>query len=268
MQSLPDIERATRFVARRQGLSAGEAEDFGSEVKLALIRNDYQVLARFEGRSSLKTYLVVVIQRLFLDHRRKQWGKWRASAQARRLGEMATRLEVLLYRDHLSLAEAVEVLGREGISCAASQLSEIVQRLPVRQPRAREDVALDDNDAATGPAHDPHAQLHSNVTASRCQSVLTQALRELPPDDRLILRMRFEDDVSVAAISRALSLDQKQLYRRMEYILAKVRAMLEKDGIEWPEVAQMLENGHCHLRLPLAEPENGGPGPSLKEAMG
>jgi len=44
------------------------------------------LLAKFEGRSSLRTFLTVVIQRLFLDHRISAWGKWRPSAEARRGG--------------------------------------------------------------------------------------------------------------------------------------------------------------------------------------
>ena len=66
---------------------------------LKLIDDDYQILRGFRERSSLRTYLSTVVERLFLDYRIRQWGKWRPSAQARRAGALAVRLEALLHRD-------------------------------------------------------------------------------------------------------------------------------------------------------------------------
>jgi DNA-directed RNA polymerase specialized sigma subunit len=42
------------------------------------------------------------------------------------------------------------------------------------------------------------------------------ALAELGSQDRLILKMRFQDGFQVSRISRLLGLDQKELYRRLE----------------------------------------------------
>ena len=41
-----------------------EAEEFGSEVKLRLVENDYEAFRRFQQRSTLRTYLTIVIQRI------------------------------------------------------------------------------------------------------------------------------------------------------------------------------------------------------------
>ena len=46
--------------------------------------------------------------RLLLDWRNSQYGKWRPSRQATRLGRHAITLERLMSRDSLSAAEAVE----------------------------------------------------------------------------------------------------------------------------------------------------------------
>jgi len=117
VSALPDIERITRFVARRNRLSPADAEDFCSEVNVALIENDYAALGSYQGRSSLPTYLSTVIQRRFLDFRRKAWGKWRSSAEALRRGPLAERMERLLYRDGLTFEQAVETL-RTNFACA------------------------------------------------------------------------------------------------------------------------------------------------------
>src|SRR5262249_31053713 len=63
LASLPVIDDITGQVCRRHRLSATEADDFRSEVRLHFIDRDYEVLRRFERRSSLPTYVTVVIQR-------------------------------------------------------------------------------------------------------------------------------------------------------------------------------------------------------------
>ncbi|HUF46207.1 MAG TPA: hypothetical protein VMM93_00260, partial [Vicinamibacterales bacterium] len=97
------IEQAIRTFCRRQRLSATEAEDFASEVRLHLLDRERAVLRAFEGRSSFQTYLLTVIRHQFRDWRNALWGKWRPSAEARRLGPLAVRLEMLLVRDRLPL---------------------------------------------------------------------------------------------------------------------------------------------------------------------
>ena len=110
LSELALIERVIAWVCARRCLRGAEAEDFGSTVKLRLIENDYEILGRFEGRSSLKTYMTVVVHRLYLDYQTQRFGKWRPSAEARRLGPVALRLEALLYRDGLTFEEASGVL--------------------------------------------------------------------------------------------------------------------------------------------------------------
>ena len=110
LQNLGTIERIAACVARRYHLDASEAEEFVQEVRVRLLDNDYAVMRKFEGRSSLSTYLTTVIGRLFMQWRVEQWGKWRPSAEAKRLGPTAITLERLLSRDGLTWSEAVSVL--------------------------------------------------------------------------------------------------------------------------------------------------------------
>ena len=53
------------FIGRRRRLAAHELEEFAAHVNLKLIEDDYAVFRKFEGRSSLRTYLTVVVQRCF-----------------------------------------------------------------------------------------------------------------------------------------------------------------------------------------------------------
>src|SRR6187401_2942400 len=103
------LGEVVRSVVRRGRLPPADAEDFSQGVQLRFLESGYEAFARFDGRSSLRTYLTTVVWRLLLDWRTAAYGKWRPSAAARRLGPQAVRLDRLLNRDGLTVDEAIEV---------------------------------------------------------------------------------------------------------------------------------------------------------------
>src|ERR1043165_8030166 len=108
--TLPFVERLARFVCRNAHVVGADVEDFASTVKLALIEDDYSILRAWEGRSSLATYLTVIMQRLLANERFRTLGRWRPSAEATRLGDAAVQLEMLLVRDERTLADAIPIV--------------------------------------------------------------------------------------------------------------------------------------------------------------
>jgi len=135
--NLGTIERVIGVVCRRASLFGPEAEDFASEVKLALIENDYGILAKYEGRSSLDTFLTVVIQRLLADARMRAKGRWHPSSDAQRLGTIAVQLETLVRRDGRSLDEAMPHLVALDPSVTREAMAALLERLPERTGRPR-----------------------------------------------------------------------------------------------------------------------------------
>src|SRR3954452_18644206 len=75
----PVIESVVRAVARRRRAGPTEAEDLASRVALKLVDNRYALLRKFEGRSSLSTYLTTVVDRVCRDGWAAHGGRWRAS---------------------------------------------------------------------------------------------------------------------------------------------------------------------------------------------
>jgi RNA polymerase sigma factor for flagellar operon FliA len=232
------IEAVIRHVANRHRLAPDERDEFASDVRLRLIENDYEIVRRFEHRSSLRTYLATVIQRLFLDYRNKAWGKWRPSAEARRLGPIATRLERLITRDGLSFDEAVGVLQtNEGVTMSRDELHAIFDRLPMRTPkRFVGEQALDDLLAPAATTEDALVAREQAAAAARAQQALDRALARLPAQDQLIVRLRYADEMTIAQIARLMHLEQKPLYRRLARIREDLRAALEADGVTAPDV--------------------------------
>jgi len=236
------IERVIAYVCSRHRLRAEDAEEFASYVRLKLIEEDCAVLRRFEGRSSLQTFLSVVVQRLFLDYRISQWGKWRPSAAARREGPVAVLLERLLMRDGLSLREAGEVLATQhGMALAPQELERLAALLPPRARRTREDEAVLRRMPAPDPSPEELAIANDGrEDAGRLVAALDRALGALAPPDRLALTMRFHDGRTVAEIARITGTDTRRLYTRMTRLFGELRRRLEAEGFDRAVVRELL----------------------------
>ena len=238
LANLPVIDEVTLLVCRRHRLSAAEAEDFKAEVHLHFIERNSEVLRRFEGRSSLRTFLSVVINRLFLDYRNRLWGKWRPSAEARRVGPTAMLVERLVTRDGWMLDQALEMLRINHQVTIDGQLLAFCQRLSARGP-VRQFVPENEADrieSATPSPEDNVLRAEQDFRAKRVRAALARARQELRPEERLILKLRYDDGVPVADIARALHLDQKRLYRTIERLLAELRELLKVEGISSDDI--------------------------------
>jgi RNA polymerase sigma factor (sigma-70 family) len=239
------IERAIAAVCRRHQLSGADADDFASVVRLHLIEDNCAVLRRFQGRSTLRTYLIAVITHCFQDFRNARWGKWRPSVEARRLGPLAVHLETLMVRDGLTFDEAFETL-RTNLQVTESRetLEQLTLRFPSRTGRRFVPIDTLDDHPSVDP--DGDASLRRRETAGiarKTSAALARAMAQLPAQDQLVLRMRFADDCSVADISRMLQLDQKPLYRHIDQLLAALRASLEAAGVSAAVAAELVARG-------------------------
>lgn len=253
------------FVCRRQRFSAEAGEEFAAEVNLKLVEDDYRVLRRFEGRSSLSTYLVAVVQNFALDYRDRLRGRWRPSSRASTLGADAVRLEELLHRDGRSREEALAILTVEGR--AAPGGAELEALCAPRGPR-RPEVAGFDPEAAGAPAVEPTAErtlleAEARPEARRLAQVLNRAVDGLRDEDRLAIRLRYGDGLPVVEVARVLGREPRPLYRRFEKVLARLRRALAAGGIgpdasaavlAFPESPFSMEIFRCRGGKPPALP--------------
>ena len=241
---LAAIERIIAFVAHRRHLRSDDAEEFASFVKMKLVDNDYAILRKFEGRSSLRTFLTVVIQRLFVDYGSAKWGRWRSSAEAKRAGRVGVVLEELLWRDGYSLDEACEILStNHQISVDRQELERIAASLPARpKKRFETDVSLIERAADSGGADADVERSERMQMAQRVSAALKRLMERLEPQERLILALKFVDGHSVADIAAMLSIDQKRLYRRLEQLLRQLRDGLHAEGIQADQALTIFDD--------------------------
>jgi RNA polymerase sigma factor (sigma-70 family) len=244
LDNLSTIDRVIAAVARRHRLSTHEHEEFRSLVRLRLLEDDARVLRAFEQRSSLPTYLTIVISRIFLDFRNQEWGRWRPSAQARRLGAVAVLLDRLMTRDGYLIEEAIEILRtNHKIAMSDTEIRALWDALPRRhhttlvgEEAAREVWAPEDPTSAP----EFRDQTHSR---QRVAQALTHALSTLSAQDRLIVQLQFRHGVGATDLAQHFGLSKATFHRRVNRILTQLRTAFQSQNIDPQEVLLLLRSG-------------------------
>lgn len=244
VEHLATIERVLSCVCRRQSMQRADGEDFSSWVKLKLIENDYAIVRKFEGHS-FAAYISVVIHRLLLDYRIQSWGKWHASAEARRQGEVGIALEVMLIRDGRSVEETLPALRRIQPDLSQADVQALAALLPARAPRARfvdlgdvvDELAISADSIEDAPVARERVRVWHRI-----REVVNTYFHGLEEEDRRTLRLRFGAGLSVADIARVLRVEQKPLYRKLDRHVAMLRKRLQLAGVRWDTARELLEH--------------------------
>jgi RNA polymerase sigma factor (sigma-70 family) len=247
LENLTLVRQITASICSRRGMQADEIEDFISEVQLRLVSDDYAVIRAFRGRSSFPTYLAAVVTRQLLDYRNHRWGKWHASAEAERLGGVAILVERALYRDHQTIDEALAGLAADHPELKRDDVERLAARLPRRIRRKMVDL----DEATTVASNETSSDAGKDETAARISNVVSLYIDRLTKDEQLILKLRFDADMSVADISRALHVDQQTLYRRYYKHFRQLRVELEHAGVAAADVAALIGTDTAFLDFGL-----------------
>lgn len=257
LDNLSLVDRVTAFVCRKYGLAGADAEDFASAARLKLLEDDYAVLRKFERKSSLPTYLTIVIQRHYLDQKIHEWGKWRPSMRARQGGDAAIYLERLVSRDGLGITEASTIVRQKYTELDSRALEALAASIVVRKPRRSTTVERTEEmrePASEGSAEDELLSDEREAAARRASAVLSRELDRLSAEDRLLMKLRFIDAMKVSTIARMLNADQKQLYRRIDRLVAALREALLAAGVAMSDIGDMLIHGSDALHVDFGPP--------------
>jgi len=256
LEQLPAIEKAIRFACYHSASRDEEAEDFASYAKLKMIENDYAVIRKYEARSSFMAFISVVVQRMLLDYRIANWGRWHASTNAQRLGDIGITIEAMIVRDGKTIDEALPALRRRWPRLTRDEVAGMLASLPRRQVRPRF-VAIQDaaeGIGATSDTVDQAAFESDRREISRdIATIVRSVIKEFDEFDRLIFRLRFDAGMSVAEISRSLSIEQKPLYRRIQRALLTLRQRLEAAGVTPSDALDVVTNPNNDLDFGLTD---------------
>lgn len=253
LQNWDFINRLARARFRDENL-ADEAVIF---VHDQLRDSNWKRMTAFEQRSSFKTYLAHVVRRLLEDFARNRFGRKRAPLWIDRLGGVWKELFTLLCIESLSVLQAVQsVCSRSGaaesdflMDCAAQIVDKVKDCGTVRGPDIPlEDAALETlASAAEHPMDNPEdicsatqsssfmqalravldisdeqEELTDPGTVDHFRHLLSQSLR-IDAEGRLLLRLVFEEGLSVSDAGRRLGLNAGQTHGRMRRLQAHIR---------------------------------------------
>ena len=249
--SLHIIEDVIAFHVCRGRLNWWEREDFRSWAMEKLIEDDYKRLRKFEGRSSLRSFLSVIVANLLIDYWESKRGRRRPSSTAKQFAPEGVWLERYL-GDGYTLSEAIHlVIANHRSPFSEDELYHIALRLPLRNTRPKQ------VSESVADQLDPMAQIGSldasperlvearreDAIRARLEEALDGALEELSPDERVFVRMRFEDGSRINEIAKTFHLPERTFYRRFQRTLRSLRQALEARGLDAGCLALYRESG-------------------------
>jgi DNA-directed RNA polymerase specialized sigma24 family protein len=236
-QYAPLILQAARAVERDHD-SASDAFVFACE---RLRERRCARLATFDlaRAGSFETWLRAVAINLARDARRQRVGRLRPFALARRFPPLEQRVFRLRYEVGLTFDQIMASLGPEFPGLTEARLAEadalVASRVSARQrwtlltrrPRVEPLDSGSGGDAEGDyiPADAPNAEWIA--LARESHAALTSALRRLPPEDRLLVRLHVERGVTLAALAPTFGLANAQaVHRRLRGILQRLKQEL------------------------------------------
>lgn len=246
----------------RRGLASGEAIEMENEslelfnrVIDQLNKDDYKILRRFSGKSSIKTYLSTVIANTMVDMIRKKRGRDRSKERAAAFGDVGAQLHKLVMREGKTVSEAFEELkNTRGVTVTLEECDEMVRKMKGRRDK---NGAFDPETVTTvkegtmNPGSDevivrdrggtPEDAALNNDSTKKARQVVENILHHLDGKDRLILRMRFpanddEPPLDLQEIADILNIHKKSAYLRIKRALTKCRVTLEKWGLDFNDL--------------------------------
>jgi RNA polymerase sigma factor (sigma-70 family) len=164
----------------------------------SLRADDFRRLRAYaaDRRTKLSTWLIVVSTRLCLDEYRHRYGRSRPGS-----------------KDPLN--------GNESPDGARRQ-----------QRKALVDLAGAELDPADLPDDRTGSPDH-HIREGELYGALKDVLATLPPQDRLLLRLRFEDGLSVPRIATAMGFPTPfHVYRRLDQLFRELRPLLQSRGVQ------------------------------------
>jgi RNA polymerase sigma factor (sigma-70 family) len=213
-----------------------------------LRRDDLRRIRRFRegGAASFPTWLRAVVRRLCLDWRRHRFGRFRLPRAIARLPELDQEAFRCIHLRHLSENETLHGLRALWPSLTRDELGDALARvarslkglqswlLLVRRPRLQSlSEAPTDDDQGDGGAGlvDPTADPERDAANHELVEALANALDRLPPPARLLVRLRYGQELSLEAIARLTGLSGvSQVERQLHGALEELRAMMGAEG--------------------------------------
>jgi RNA polymerase sigma factor (sigma-70 family) len=197
-----------------------------------------------QGPASLKTWLQVVARNLCIDWHRKRSGRPRPFKSIQSLSELDFQIYVCRFERGLTSEATLEHLRPVSPDLDLAQVEGAERRiqdclssrqrwmLTVRQmPTSATTTALlseEEREEFVFQIPDLHLDPEALITSRQQHAQMMKCVTGLPKHERLLLQLRFEEDLSLEEIARLTGLgDAQRAHRQIAAVLKKLRSAME-----------------------------------------
>jgi len=208
-----------------------------------LNQNQFRRLRRFkpEGPARFATWLRVVVRNLCLDWRRKQFGRHRVFDVIARLTVFDRDVYSKVYEQGLSPEETAFSLAAKYAQVTQHDVEksvECIQRaltprqlwlLGTRRPKVEslENESEDNPDSLERQIPDPQPDPETLSATRERHAALERELARLSKPERLLIKLRFEQDLTLREVAELLKLrDAQTADRRIRELLERLQKAL------------------------------------------
>jgi len=236
---LDDYSGVILHVIRQIEREADSIPDCFQFVCEQLSANSLRRLRKFrpEGGALFSTWLRAVARNLCLDWRRKRFGRHRLFKSVAQLSIFDQEVFRSFYERRLSFDDAYHSLRSLYPSLTHSQFAEsrvrIERALSAKQRGLLNSRLIertspnDDVRLASANVPDPAPNPEIQVAKRESAQALRQALSQLPPRERLLIRLRYEQELTLEQVADMLDLGNAQRAdREIKTVLSKLRKEL------------------------------------------
>jgi len=260
-KTLAHWDLINRLAVRRFG-AAALAEEAALFVIDSLAADSWKRVKSYTGKGSYKSFLASISWRLLEDFSRRRFGRVRPPLWIRKLGGIWSLLFFLLCLQRFSVSDAVESISCHNSALAQENIEEAAFTLLGRIPQCGKQQGLElpfeegDGEGKSG-SHPEQllekeeqknlfAVLFGQVTGvdadfqvpERFASLLKEGL-ELAPEERLLLKLIYQDNVGVTRAGVLLALNRDQVNGRLRRLLARLRKDFQRMGLD-EELLELL----------------------------
>jgi len=207
-----------------------------------LSRGRFRRLRKFrpKGPAKFETWLRAVVRNLCLDWHRKEFGRHRVFHSISRLSDLEQEVFRCVYEGLFSPEYALTWLAPRFPQLTRSTLDECIERiegtmtsrqrwlLSVRNRRALAQESANSEDSPAARVADAAANPETEASLQERKSALLGALKKLTARERLMIRLRFEDDLTLEQVAKIFHLaDAQTADRRLRELLGRLRGFME-----------------------------------------
>ncbi len=229
------------------------AEEAALYVIDMLEKDDWQILRNYRGAARLQTYFSAVVYNLLEDFSRKRFGRVRPPPWLKKLGGIWLVLYRLLCLERFSYLEATGQAADRYRHLPSSRIENIADRILGQIPSCgspqylQESVENDEHhgtshasvetaievkerEALFGCLHDQFFGASPGGSTERAASSLAGCRIELSGEERLLLKLRHMEGLSVSEAGKKLGLNRFQAHGRLRRLYERIRHTFEGAG--------------------------------------